>query len=131
MPLILYIEKGNSTEEISRQFNINYPYLKVEFYSKPFIKQQHATKKDITDNSGKPGSLTQFNCNGVINISGNRTVRELENDIAGLGLYGQVLRKSGHMWIETVLTNDWTLQHQNFEGEQISSLFDKSVTTPN
>ena len=126
MQLNLYIEKGSGTEEIAQQFNFYYPYLKIEFYNKPFFKQQHATKKDTTDNNGKPGPLTQFSCNGAINISANRTVKELETDIAGLGLYGQVLRKSGHMWIETVLTNDWTLQHQNYEGEQISSLFEKS-----
>ena len=129
MQLTLYIEKGNPTEEIATRFNFYYPYLKIEFYNKPFVKQQHASKKDSTETNNKFGALTQFNCNGTININGNRTVRELEFDFASLGLYGQVLRKSGHMWIETVLTNDWTLQHQNYEGEQISSLFEKGLVS--
>ncbi|CAN5589391.1 hypothetical protein BH10BAC3_BH10BAC3_32830 [soil metagenome] len=127
MHLTLYIEKGNPTEEIAKQFNFYYPYLKIEFYNKPFVKQQHASKKDSAETNSRFGPLAQFNSTGIINISGNRTVRELEFDIASLGLYGQVLRKSGHMWIETVLTNDWTLQHQNYEGEQISNLLDKGI----
>lgn len=131
MHLNLYIEKGSPTEEVKRQFNYYYPYLKIEFYSKPFVKQAHATKKEsIEFLNGKSIQLNQFNCTGRLNISGNRTVRDLETDIASLGLYGQVLRKSGHMWIETVLTNDWTLQHQNYEGEQISSLYEKGVIPP-
>lgn len=122
--LNLYIEKGNPTEDIKKQFNFYYPYLKLEFYSKPIAKQ---TKKDSPEINSKSNIVNQFNCKGTINISGSRTVRELESDIAALGLYGQVLRKSGHMWIETVLTNDWTLQHQNYEGEQISSLYEKGI----
>ena len=130
MQLNLYIEKGSPTEDFKRQFNFYYPYLKIEFYSKPFIKQSHASKKDVVEMNGKSILSNQFNCKGSINISGSRTVRELESDIASMGLFGQVLRKSGHMWIETVLTNDWTLQHQNYEGEQISSLYDKTVMPP-
>ena len=97
MQLTLYIKKGNPTEEIAKQFNFYYPYLKIEFYNKPFVKQQHASKKDSAEINGRFVSLAQFNCDGTINISGTRTVRELEYDIASLGLYGQVLRKSGHM----------------------------------
>ena len=123
----ILIEKGNPTEDVARQFNFYYPYLKIEFYNRPFVKQQHATKSDFADVNGRSSLASQFNCSGIINISGNRTVRELESDINSLGIYGQILRKSGHLWIQTVLTNDWTLQHQNFEGEQISSLFDKGL----
>lgn len=130
MQLSLYIERGSPTDNIKRQFNFYYPYLKIEFYARPFVKQTFASKKDSIELNGKSNQLTHFSCSGIINISGNRTVRELECDIASLGLHGQVLRKSGHMWIETVLTNDWTLQHQNYEGEQISCLYDKSFISP-
>ena len=124
------VEYNSLIKEIQERFSDFYPYLKIEFYSKPFIKQSHASKKDVVEMNGKSILSNQFNCKGSINISGSRTVRELESDIASMGLFGQVLRKSGHMWIETVLTNDWTLQHQNYEGEQISSLYDKTVMPP-
>ena len=135
MQINLYIEKGGSAEEFRRQFNFYYPYLKIEFSTRPFNKQghasKHASKKDPAEMmNGKSNHLKQFTSAGHVNISGNRTVRELETELARLGLYGQVLRKSGHMWIETVLTNDWTLQHQNYEGEQISSLYEKRVIPP-
>jgi len=44
----------------------------------------------------------------------------VEKDFESLGLFAEVFRKSGNVWIETSLTNDWTLQQQNLEGEEIS-----------
>jgi hypothetical protein len=37
------------------------------------------------------------------------------------GLCVQVFRKSGNHWIETSLTNSWTLEQQNREGFELSS----------
>ncbi|MNF16790.1 hypothetical protein D3C80_2199700 [compost metagenome] len=38
-----------------------------------------------------------------------------------LGLSAQIFRKSGNLWIETSLTDDWTLARQNDEGFQLSN----------
>ena len=37
-----------------------------------------------------------------------------------LGLLPLIYRKSGSMWIETSLTEDWSLERQNHEAEQMN-----------
>lgn len=48
-------------------------------------------------------------------------VSELEALLSKVGLPAQVFRRSGNVWIETSLTNDWTLAQQNYEGELLSN----------
>lgn len=120
MYINLCIEKETSTTEIAKQFNLYYPYLKIEFYQKPHAKKQ-CSSKEVTESNVRLSPLTQFTEEYKINISSNRTVKELENECGCLGLCAQIFRKSGNVWIEASLTNDWTLQHQNYEGEQIST----------
>jgi len=50
------------------------------------------------------------------------TVAEMEErfrDIYGLGV--QVFRKSGTIWLETTVTDGWTLEDQNKQGEALSN----------
>ncbi|GAB3426381.1 hypothetical protein GCM10027516_30200 [Niabella aquatica] len=58
---------------------------------------------------------------GIVDINGDITVAELGNSFAALGLRTEVFRKSGNVWVETFLTDSWTLQQQNKAGEEISS----------
>jgi hypothetical protein len=37
-----------------------------------------------------------------------------------LGLYVQVFRKSGKVWLETTATDNWSLFKQNEEGQELS-----------
>ncbi|MFZ9982087.1 MAG: hypothetical protein ACO3FI_08660 [Cyclobacteriaceae bacterium] len=36
------------------------------------------------------------------------------------GLLVKIFRKSGNVWIETSLTDDWTLERQNEEGKSMT-----------
>ncbi len=57
----------------------------------------------------------------AVNINGERTIAELEEEFkARFDLPVQVFRKTGNVWIETSLTQDWTLAQQNREGETLS-----------
>lgn len=46
-----------------------------------------------------------------------------------LGLFIQMLRKSGRIWIDILLTDDWTLEQQNDEAKKMSNthVVDKQV----
>jgi hypothetical protein len=49
------------------------------------------------------------------------TVIELEKTFEEmLGLSVLVYRKSGKLWLETTMTDNWTLAQQNENGRQIS-----------
>ena len=51
------------------------------------------------------------------------TVVDLEqsfSDVFGLGV--QIFRKSGKVWLETTVTDGWTLDEQNRQGEALSKV---------
>ncbi|MBK9961781.1 MAG: hypothetical protein IPP06_10775 [Saprospiraceae bacterium] len=55
---------------------------------------------------------------GEIEIFPSTKVSTLENKFREVfGLHVQVFRKSGNVWIETTVTDDWTLEKQNNEAE--------------
>jgi len=49
----------------------------------------------------------------------------LEDQFENIGLIAEVFRRSGNVWIETILTNNWTLGQQNPEGGEISLHFNE------
>ncbi len=58
---------------------------------------------------------------GELEIDGTMTVNMLESKLfEQFGLSVQVSRKSGNLWLETSLTNHWTLKEQNDHGREIS-----------
>ena len=58
---------------------------------------------------------------GIIDIHSDITVAELGNSFASFGLRTEVYRKSGNVWVATLLTDSWTLQQQNNAGEEITN----------
>ena len=49
-------------------------------------------------------------------------VNKLENIFKDqFNLAVQVFRKSGNLWLETTMTDNWTLQQQNNHGREIST----------
>jgi hypothetical protein len=51
------------------------------------------------------------------------TVEELEKSfLVKFGLNVQVFRKSGKSWLETTITDKWTLEKQNTQGEELDVL---------
>lgn len=104
------IERGKPVKDIQKEFSELYPFLKIE------ITDKKQPVKLV------PGDSFPGECQHV-NISGNRTVAQLEDDFRNhLNLPIQVFRRAGSLWIETSLTHDWTLDQQNKEGELFSNL---------
>lgn len=104
------IERGKPVKDIQKEFSELYPFLKIE------VSDKKQSVKLIT------GETFPGNCQHL-DISGGRTVAELENDFrTHLDLPIQVFRRAGNLWIETSLTHDWTLDQQNKEGELFSNI---------
>lgn len=123
----LTLENQCSIKTLQELFNRQYPYLKIEFF-----KEVHSSFKFSTK-SVKVSPDEKIGCNNaegissgeIIDISKEKTVAALEKDLQDkTGLVAQVFRKSGKVWIETSLTDDWTLGQQNNEGELITNDFD-------
>ena len=118
----LHIDNRCPVRNIQRQFNTYYPFLKLEFFTNQLTNKNFFKAMPIACESVK--DLFSKNSEGTINVAKARTVAEVENDFkTEFGLSAQIFRLSGNVWIETTLTDDWTLEKQNKEGEQISSHF--------
>ena len=108
---------------IQEEFNNVFPYLKLEFFSKPHKSGGESAKKFVKHHSKTLGECRTIHSNGEITISPNMTVTELEQsfgDVYGLGV--QVFRQSGKVWLETTVTDGWTLEEQNRQGEALSKI---------
>ena len=106
---------------IQEEFNIVFPYLKLEFFSKPHKPGGASAKKFVKHSSKTLGECRTVHNNGKITITPNMTVTDLEQnfgDVYGLGV--QVFRQSGKAWLETTVTDGWTLEEQNCQGEALS-----------
>jgi hypothetical protein len=106
---------------IQEEFNNFFPYLKLEFFSKPHTVNGASAKNLIKHNSKTLQECRTVNNSGEIDITPHLTVSDLEQrfqDVYGLGV--QVFRKSGKVWLETTVTDGWTLEEQNRQGEELS-----------
>jgi len=117
----LFIEKYSLAEDVKKVFASYYPFLRIEFYKKPLTNSQY--KKEPLALNLPLIQQMEKKSNTVIDIEKNKTVSELENDFLSIGLKAEIFRKSGNAWVETSLTNNWTLQHQNAEAEELSTHF--------
>ncbi|UKJ06726.1 hypothetical protein [Solitalea lacus] len=118
----LIIEKDYTIKKIQKAFNAAYPFLKIEFFRRPHRESKPSPKSELIAPNKVLGDLTEFHFSGFVDIAPKRTVAMIENDFwEKFGLSVQVFRKSGNLWIETSLTDNWTLEQQNYEGEQLST----------
>jgi YHS domain-containing protein len=106
---------------IQEEFNIMFPYLKLEFFSKSHKLGGTSGDKLVKHNSKTLGECRTIHNKGKITITPNMTVVDLEErfkDVYGLGV--QIFRKSGKVWLETTVTDGWTLEEQNIQGKTLS-----------
>jgi len=107
---------------IQEEFTQLFPFLKIEFYSKPSKQAGAAGKKLIKQNNKTLNECRTIHKAGTITITPQMTVANLEhnfNDVYGLSV--QIFRKSGRVWLEATVTDGWTLEEQNHQGEMLSA----------
>ncbi len=110
--MTLKIEKGKTVKEVQQYFNAVYPYLTIEFIKKVLGKEEVMQNNEMFQSSS-----------AIINIDKEQTVAHLEEDFLNkAGLMVKVYRRFCNVWIEATLTEDWTLEQQNKEGQLLSEL---------
>ncbi len=108
---------------IQEEFNQLFPYLKLEFFSKPHKAGGASPKKYIKSSAETLGDCRTVHKRGTVTITPGMTVADLEQGFGEVyGLSVQVFRKSGKVWLETTVTDDWTLEEQNRQGEELSKV---------
>lgn len=117
-----------SIEDVQQDFNANYPYLKLEFFRPVNGNNTQASIRNLLSHSLKINDARRIQHDGELDINDLMKVGELENLLKQqYGLYAQVFRKSGNVWLETTMSDNWTLKQQNDHGREISSFTDKKA----
>ena len=129
---ILSIDADTTINSVQNYFSSLYPYLRIEFFREPHIAGKGSAKNKMITSNQKLSEIQKIKSNGHIEINGNASVMDLEKHFEEkFGLYIQVFRKSGNVWLETSATDNWTLVQQNEEGEILAKHFKTEFENPN
>jgi len=110
----LIIHRETRVEDIQKSFNSMYPFLRIRFYN---LHHEPGDKSRPIPLSGRfPEILFHDNANLTLDIQFSRTIIDLENDCRAWGIEPQVSRKGGSVWVEILLTKEWTLEQQDKAG---------------
>ncbi len=114
---------------IQEEFSQYFPYLKIEFFAKPHKPGGPSSKKIMKHPAKTLGECRTIHGSGTITITPNMTVADLEQNFQDVyGLSVQVFRKSGRAWLETTITDGWTLKEQSRQGEMLSGFLSHKET---
>ncbi len=128
----LVIDSKQTIKGIQKQFNALYPFLKIEFFSQPPMPGIGNPKNKMIVSDVKLIEIQILNKSGTINLTSKTSAAELENCFAlEFGLYVQVFRKSGKIWLETTATDNWALEQQNEEGKSLEQHLKTDRENPN
>lgn len=124
--MTLQILKGRTVGELQHDFNQAYPFLRVDIFKEingsnnPIIKQRLTRNIDLS----AAGKLKE----GTLELNDYMTVGQLEKMFREqFGINVQVSRRSGPVWLETTVTDKWTLRQQNEHGRELSIPIKKAL----
>jgi len=113
------ITNGSIVGVVKKEFSSQYPFLKIEF----LISQRLPTGKHhlliAADNLALSSIQPAMKEGGMV-VTDKTTVGELESFFGNHMLNVQVFRRSENLWLETTMTDGWTLEKQNSHGKEIS-----------
>jgi len=118
----LHIAPNRLISEIQKEFNALFPFLKIEFFNNRSFSRSDFSARQIIPSNREIGDSQSAIKESDIEIVKETKVSELEKIFKDkFSLAVQVFRKSGNLWLETTMTDDWTLQQQNNHGREIST----------
>ncbi len=121
--MLLRIAPNRLVSEVQDEFNQAFPYLKLEFFqdrSKPKDKNGVGVNK-VVPHHKRIGDCQPKVVDGLCEIQDAMKVSDLEKKLKEqFGLNVQVFRHSGTIWLQTTITDNWTLQKQNEHGMELA-----------
>ena len=94
--------------------------MKLEFFTKTHRSGKASEARLTVPTNRVIGDFLKANATGELAFDSNTRVMDLEEMfLHHCGLFVQVFRKSGRVWLETTITDDWTLAQQNQQGQEL------------
>ena len=119
--MVIQIAESRHISDLQYEFNQAFPYLKIEFFKKQHGVEKPSPAQRMFSQKSLVGDARVIKEEGSLEINEKMTVAELEQAFWNrFGLSVQVFRKSGNLWLETTMTDKWTLGQQNEHGKEIT-----------
>ena len=118
----LRIAPNRLISDLQKDFNNAFPFLKIEFFQNRKSQLPAFTFRQILPHN-KPIVEGQVAItDGDIEVTPEMKVKDLEKIFKDqFSLLVQIFRRSGNLWLETTMTDNWTLRQQNEHGREIST----------
>ena len=124
--MIITIEPERTISEIKEEFNVLFPFLKLEFFRTAHEEAEATQHREMIKKNMPISDISRNKKYGTFYLTPATTVATLEATLRDdFGLYVQVFRKSGTVWLETTVTDNLTLQTQNALGLEKSYAAEK------
>jgi len=118
----LRIAPNRLISDLQKDFNNAFPFLKIEFFQNRNPKMPAFTFSQILPHNKRIVEGQAALSDGDIEVTPEMKVKDLEKIFKDqFSLLAQVFRRSGNVWLETTMTDDWTLKQQNEHGREIST----------
>lgn len=118
----LQISPNRLVSDVQKEFNSAFPFLKIEFFRNKAYQQSEIPVYQMVPPNQKIGSIQKVITDGDLDINGDMKVKDVEKLFnLQFSLLAQVFRRSGNLWLQTTMTDNWTLAQQNEHGREISS----------
>jgi hypothetical protein len=128
----LRIAPNRLISDLQHEFNKAFPFLKIEFFQNRNKQLPAFTFQQILPHNKRIAEGQAAVADGDIEISPDMKVKDLEKMFKDqFSLVAQVFRRSGNLWLETTMTDDWTLGQQNEHGREISTDSKKDISREN
>lgn len=120
--MLLMINGERLVKDIQLDFSVVYPYLKLEFFRKNGLHKDQALKENQIKHDQQLRLAKGLDIHkGDLLIEDSMSVADLEKAFEDkFGLLAQVFRRSGNIWLETTITDRWSLKQQNRMGREIT-----------
>lgn len=119
--MTINISEKRQINDVQKEFNAYFPFLKIEFFKKSHGINKPSPAQRMFAHSLAISEARTSKEEGYLELGPEMTVAELEQSFwTKYGLSVQVFRKSGNLWLETTMTDKWTLSQQNKHGLEIS-----------
>ena len=118
----LHITPKSKISDIQNEFNRLFPFLKIEFFNNKSFARSNFSASHLIPHHRKIGECQLGIEDTAIELENEMKVSDLEKIFKEqFSLAVKVLRKSGNLWLETTMTDNWSLQQQNNHGRELST----------
>ena len=115
------INDTTSLHSVQQSFNNLFPFLKIDFYVNLKSVSGRFHRKIVDKCIQSFGEFKYSSAHQPIIITPQMTVADLDHQLQDeFGMSVKLYRYSGRLWLETSVTDSWTLEQQNKEGEALS-----------